>query len=244
MHVTEALEVGWGGSGCECAGGAGRALPSNPISPPPPPRPHTKSRSPPSLRSLQPAAWRHGAALLSPRPAGPPRDPRTPPAPSQLGHMGAPPAALRTGQSPIAWGPPARAPSSTGDPSTGLQVPGSGGVAGGAGVAPQGFAFPIRSCPAAPAALRSLSPTRLRCRDTENDAAAAPLNPMGSGRCERSAERGRGWERGSARCRSGPAGLSPSILDFPERSSLLPSPIKPSEAPRAPRRSGPVWSGR
>lgn len=95
-----------------------------PYPPPPPPRPHTKSRSPPSLRSLQPAAWRHGAALLSPRPAGPPRDPRTPPAPSQLGHMGAPPAALRTGQSPIAWGPPARAPSSTGDPSTGLQVPG------------------------------------------------------------------------------------------------------------------------
>ena len=121
-----------------------------PYPPPPPPGPHTKSRSPPSLRSLQPAAWRHGAALLSPRPAGPPRDPRTPPAPSQLGHMGAPPAALRTGQSPIAWGPPARAPSSTGDPSTGLQVPGSGGVAGGAGVAPQGFAFPIRSCPRRP----------------------------------------------------------------------------------------------
>ncbi|XP_048782241.1 homeobox protein aristaless-like 3 [Lagopus muta] len=37
--------------------------------------------------------------------------------------MGTLPADLRTGQSPAAWGPPARAPSSTGDPSTGLQVP-------------------------------------------------------------------------------------------------------------------------
>lgn len=92
MHVTEALEVGWGGSGCECAGGAGRALPSNPISPPPPPSPAPHKIPLPAVPPLPPTCSMEarGCSPFPPTRRAPPGPPHTS-GPFAAGTHGGPP---------------------------------------------------------------------------------------------------------------------------------------------------------
>lgn len=107
--MTQAVQ--WAGvGGCECAGGAGRALPSSPNPPPPPPQPRTKSapRGRPGPSNLQ-----HGGEGLPGLPHRPPgrappgatadprplrgRAARTPPAPAAA----QPPLPAGQGRAPV-----------------------------------------------------------------------------------------------------------------------------------------------
>lgn len=148
------------------------------ISPPPLLLPGP-TQNPAPRRPSAPSNLQHGGTGLLSFPPDPPGPPRTSAhlRPLRSRHTWGPsPPTSGQGRAPLPGGRRPGPPPPRETLLRGCRYRGSIGVAGGAEVAPKGFAFPIRSCPSpprSPSALRSLSPTRRSTRWAPGDARGA-----------------------------------------------------------------------